>query len=246
MPKMPAANSKENLEKDFRKEWDHRAHENWRQFVWAEASASEEIFRNSGERDYERFVRRFLSAIRMDPAKQVALEIGCGAGRVSEFLSRDFRGLVAVDVSREMLNIGRKRVDAENVLWLCNDGKSLKAVSDASVDFVFSYGVFQQFPDAGRVADYVRETARVLKPGGWFVFQVMNQPHLSVGRLVATLIFSHRLHVPRIRIYWLGALEACPIRLGAIRKACADSGLELFRVLHRWTQNTWIWARKTA
>ena len=244
MPKISLANCKQPPPKDLRKEWAHRARGNWRHSVWAEASSSEEAFRASGERDYGRYVRKFLSALGIDPANQVALEIGCGAGRVSEFLSRDFRGLVAVDVSKEMLLIGRKRVEAKNTLWLCNDGTNLNAISDASVDFVFSHSVFQHISTAGAVANYVKEAARVLRASGWFVFQVMNQPHLPAGAWRATLIVSHRFRIPRIRIYRADVLEACPIRMGILRKACADSDLEIFRILHRFTQNTWIWARK--
>jgi len=231
---------------DVRKAWDDRARGDWKRYIWAEASDSEESFRASGERDYRKYVRGFLSALGIDPKDQAALEIGAGAGRVSEFLARDFRRLIAVDASREMLRIGRKRVGANNALWLCNDGRSLKAVTDSSVDFVFSHSVFQQFPDLETVTDYIREAGRVLRAGGWFVFQVMNQPHLSYGAWKVTLIVSHRFRVPRIRIYRADALEACPIRIGVLRKACKESGLEVYRLLHRFTQNTWIWARKSA
>ena len=180
----------------------------------------------------------------IDPAQLVALEVGCGAGRVSEFIAHDFHGLLAVDVSREILRIARKRVPAGNVLWLCNDGMGLKPVADNSVDFIFSLSVFQQIPDAETIAGYVEEAGRTLKPGGWLVFQVMNHPHLSLGRWKGTLFISARFHVPRIRIYRPDPIDAGPMRLGIILKTCEKSRLEVVRILHRFTQNTWIWARK--
>ncbi|HUZ47628.1 MAG TPA: class I SAM-dependent methyltransferase [Terriglobia bacterium] len=241
MPKMLTKSCR-----DIIKEWDERAQGDWRRSVWAEASESEEAFRASGERDYGRHIRPFLSAQGINPGKLVALEIGAGVGRMSEFLCRNFHRLVAVDASREMLRIGRKRIAGGKVLWLCNDGKTLNAVADASVDFIFSHSVFQHIPRAEDVAVYVREAARVLKPGGSLVFQVMNQPHFSVGPWKVTLIVSHRFHVPRVRIHRGGGLEVYPIRIGAIRKACGESGLEIACILHRFTQNTWIWARKAA
>lgn len=226
------------------KEWDDRAHGNWRRYIWAEASDTEESFRASGERDYKTYIHGFLSTQGLDPSALIALEIGAGVGRVSEFICRSFRALVAVDISRAMLSIGQKRLKAENILWLCNGGANLKAVADASVDFVFSHGVFQHIPDPEGVSAYVSEAARVLKAGGWFLFQVMNQPHLSIGPWKVALIVSHRLRFPRIRIYRTDALEACPIRIGILRKACKESSLEVDRILHRLTQDTWIWARK--
>jgi ubiquinone/menaquinone biosynthesis C-methylase UbiE len=231
---------------DVSKEWDKRAHGDYRWSIWAEASESEEAFRASGERDYKRYVQSFLSSQGLDPARLVALEIGAGVGRMSEFVSRHFRAVLAVDPSREMLRIGRKRVGRPNVLWLCNDGKDLRAVADASVDFIFSLSVFQHIPRAEDVARYIEEAARVLRPGGWLVFQVMNQPHLSLGSWSMSLIVSHRFRVPRVRVHRRHVLEVCPIRIGPLRQACRESGLELARILHRMTQNTWIWARKAA
>lgn len=228
----------------MREEWDDCAHGDWRHFIWAEAADSEESFRISGERDYRRYVGRFLADLQIDPAKLVALEIGCGAGRVSEFFARDFRGVVALDVSKGMLKIGKSRVPTKNVLWLCNDGLGLRSIAGNALDFIFSLGVFQQIPDARTIADYVEEGGRVLKPGGWFVFQVMNHPHLSIGPWTVSAFVSSRYHVPRFRIYKPDVLDACPIRIGIIRKACASSGLDVVRILHRFTQSTWIWAHK--
>jgi len=244
MSKSQSATGKQQLKNAMREEWDDCAHGQWRYYIWAEAADSEESFRTSGERDYHRYVAGFLAALHLDPAGGVALEIGCGPGRLSEFFARDFHGLIALDVSREMLKIGRKRVPADNVLWLCNDGLSLSPIADKSVDFIFTLSVFQQIPDAATIACYVKEAGRVLKPGGWFIFQVMNHPHLSLGSWTVSLFLSRRFHVPRLRVYKPDALDAGPVRLGIIRKACAGSGLEVSRVLQRWTQNTWVWARK--
>ncbi|MEJ2009802.1 MAG: class I SAM-dependent methyltransferase [Acidobacteriota bacterium] len=239
-----SANDRQQLKKAMREEWDDCAHGKWRHYIWAEAADSEESFRASGERDYKRYVGKFLSTFQVDPARLIALEIGCGPGRVSEFLARDFRGLLALDLSREMLKIGRQRIPADNVLWLCNDGMSLAPIADNSVDFIFSMGVFQQIPDAATIADYVRDTGRILRPGGWLIFQVMNHPHFAVGPWTVSFFVSSRFHIPRLRIYKPDVLDACPIRLGFARRTCVISGLEVVRVLHRFTQNTWIWARK--
>jgi SAM-dependent methyltransferase len=224
--------------------WDGGARRNWRRSVWAEASDSEESFRASGERDYKRYVGKFLSDLQIDPAERVALEIGCGVGRMSEFLARDFCRLVALDISREMLKIGRQRVTAKNILWLCNDGMSLGPVADHSVDFIFSLSVIQHIPDAATIVNYVEEAGRVLKPGGWFIFQMMNQPHLSVGPWTVSLFISRRFHIPRIRIYRLNVLDADPTRMGIVRRGCNNSGLIIVRILHRFNQNAWIWAQK--
>lgn len=235
---------KQSLKKEMREGWDAGAHSNWRQSIWAEASVSEDAFRASGKRDYRMSVGKLLSAFHVDPAGKVALEIGCGVGRVSEFIARDFYKLVAVDISREMLKIGRVRVPANNILWLCNDGVSLSPVEDRSVDLIFSLAVFQHIPDAATVVDYFEEAARVLKPGGWFVFQVMNQPHLSIGPWTVSLFISRRFHFPRVRVYRPNVLDARPARMGFVRRSCIRSGMTVIHLRHRFNQNTWVWAQK--
>jgi SAM-dependent methyltransferase len=51
-------------------------------------------------------------------------------------------------------------------------GADLAPVPDASAELVFSYIVFQHIPSREVIANYVREAARVLKPGGAFKFQL--------------------------------------------------------------------------
>jgi ubiquinone/menaquinone biosynthesis C-methylase UbiE len=108
------------------------------------------------------------------------LEIGAGAAQCSRWLARhhDVR-VIASDLSRGMLRTAA-RIDAEDgrrlgahggtasplPLLQC-DGTALP-VADESVDRVFtSYGVIPFVADSSAV---LREAARVLRPGGRFVF----------------------------------------------------------------------------
>jgi SAM-dependent methyltransferase len=244
MSKARSTDNMEDLKQEMRQGWDGCAHGNWMHYVWREAGNSEERFRASGERDYKRYVGEFLAAVGAEPAKLAALEIGCGPGRMSEFFARDFRGLIAVDVSRELLKIGRKRVPASNVLWLCNDGTNLASVADDSVDFVFSLGVLECIRMGEVVGDYIQEAGRVLKPGGWLVFHVKNHPHLRLGAWMVALYISPRFHVPRLRVYKPGALDPQPIRIEVLRRSCAAAGLKAVRVAGRYTREMWVWVRK--
>ena len=61
---------------------------------------------------------------------------------------------------------------------------------DASFDFVYSYAVFQHIPSRDVVYQYMRETCRVLKPGGIFRGQFNGLPHSAVPDTWAGVVFS--------------------------------------------------------
>ena len=133
--------------------------------------ATPEQFEASGRGDAER-VRRWL---RGDDA---VLNIGCGVGRVERYLAPHVRELWAVDVSGEMIARARRRLDGLGNVHLREVGNDefLRSFEDSRFDAVFSFLVLQHLEkeDAAR---YLRDTFRVLRPGGVFVGQFPN--HLS-------------------------------------------------------------------
>jgi SAM-dependent methyltransferase len=95
------------------------------------------------------------------------LEIGSGAAQCSRWLARehDVR-VVASDLSMGMLRTAR-RIGDEGLPLLQCDGLALP-LGDDTVDRVFTaYGVVPFVADSGAV---LAEAARVLRPGGRFVF----------------------------------------------------------------------------
>lgn len=96
------------------------------------------------------------------------LEIGVGTGISLPFYSRDTR-LVGADISEDMLQVARKRVDK---LGLTNvesievgDAENLR-FEDESFDVVMAQYVVSAVPNPHRALD---EFARVTKPGGEIV-----------------------------------------------------------------------------
>jgi SAM-dependent methyltransferase len=105
---------------------------------------------------------------------EVILEIGAGGGRFTDVLLPRCRRLIATDTSPTMLEHLRRRFGDDGRLEIqLLDGRGLGATPDASVDAVFSYGVFVHLQHWD-IFNYVRETARVLKPGGKAVIQHAN------------------------------------------------------------------------
>jgi len=89
------------------------------------------------------------------------LEIGCGIGKLMK------HGYYGIDISERMIQMAKNLQPGCN-FYVC-DGRTIPF--DAGYfDVVYCVLVFQHIPFDG-FKQYVSETARVLKPGGKFIFQ---------------------------------------------------------------------------
>ena len=115
---------------------------------------------------------------RVEPDHDV-IEIGCGPGRITRALSERARSVRAFDVSEEMIARARElNAHLENVEFILGDGVSLRPVATDSADVVHSDLVFQHIPDPEITLGYVREMGRVLRSGGFAMFQFSNAPEI--------------------------------------------------------------------
>jgi SAM-dependent methyltransferase len=167
------------LEK-MRAEWDQRARENARYYVASgqEQWSDDEYFR-SGEVNVEREILTDLGNVCQgkDPKQMRVLEIGCGTGRITRALAKQFGEVYAVDISGEMVRqAGLALRDFPNAHVFQNNGRDLQIVRHAAggvpLDFAFSYIVFQHIPSRDVIENYVREAHGLLRPGALFKFQV--------------------------------------------------------------------------
>src|SRR5579863_3902348 len=126
-------------------------------------------------RNLEDELRRFPQAI--PPSVRRALEIGCGPGRLMRPMSRHFGEIHGVDVSDEMIAQATEKL--RDIPWAHAhhaSGSDLAQFPSGHFDFVYSYAVFQHIPSADVVFSYLRETVRVLKPGGVARLQINGLP----------------------------------------------------------------------
>jgi ubiquinone/menaquinone biosynthesis C-methylase UbiE len=106
---------------------------------------------------------RYLAHVPKGAVKDV-LDLGCGTGRFSQSLA-DLYGarVVGVDPSETML--AQARAKSPTLTFLPGSGEALP-VADAAFDLVFLSLVYHHFLDHAQVG---RESARVLRPGGWVI-----------------------------------------------------------------------------
>lgn len=147
----------------YREIWNHFGSlKEAREHIYNEGDA--EAFDRGGRIDAE-LVARFL------PPGAAVMDLGCGIGRVEQFLAPQCRTLVGIDIAERMVDEARRLLARHgNLSFRQNNGRDLSVCEDAEFDFVFSFFVLQHVEkeDAFR---YVREICRVLKPGGRALIQ---------------------------------------------------------------------------
>ncbi|MFZ3216407.1 MAG: class I SAM-dependent methyltransferase [Candidatus Acidiferrales bacterium] len=236
----------------IRRDWDARARENARAYInWPDVPNEEDAFFASGKADYDRYVTPFLHKMNFDPREKVALEIGCGIGRIARWMSQDFAQYIGVDVSPEMI---RKALSYQlpRAQFLAVSGGDLVGVAAASVDFVWSFAVFQHVPDKQAIFNYFRETARVLRPGGIFRLHMKGLRTLPLGRFVLEAGFPGlgregkvpRFGLPFVRLRYLDTWQGRSIRPGEALEQCESAGLEVVGIDGQWTTMMWVGGRK--
>jgi SAM-dependent methyltransferase len=163
----------------MREEWNARAKEDAHYYV---------AFGRRGQEDAEFFdtakdlIRELETELKRLPAAEGrrALEIGCGPGRLLRPMSRHFSEIHGIDVSDEMAALaGKKLADLTNVQVHAASGSDLRLFANEYFDFVYSYAVFQHIPSEEVVWSYLRETVRVLKPGGIARLHINGLPKTS-------------------------------------------------------------------
>ena len=117
----------------------------------------------TGERDFQ----ALFSDVDLENAKNLSfLELGCGVGRLLRSAAKYSQNIVGVDISPVALKVARQLLqDTSNIQYVAGEGDNLKDIPENSVDFAYSFAVFQHLP-AIVLSKYLLELNRVLKSGG--------------------------------------------------------------------------------
>lgn len=144
----------------------------------------EAILDAAGRARKARKILQILACERPDLADCRLLEIGCGAGLMTEHFARACRTVVAVDIDAEALRVARARHPAEHVLYALMDSQR-HALAPETFDVVVCNHVYEHVPDAARLMD---EIERLLAPQGICYFGAGNrltwmEPHYRLPLL---------------------------------------------------------------
>jgi len=153
---------------DMKRDWNGRARACAREYILTGFADRPEDFAESGR-------QAAASLLPLCPPGAVVLDLGCGIGRVARELAPHVGELHAVDVSEEMIAQARAYVGpGARIRFHVNDGRSLGALGDETVDLAFSLLTMHHVTRSA-FAGYLGELGRVLRPGGRFLFSVVSR-----------------------------------------------------------------------
>lgn len=108
----------------------------------------------------------------------IALDLGCGEGRILEAVSSDVRHAIGIDVSHGLLRAACARCAGHpNTGFILSSGHDLTMFADREFDVVYAIDSFPYLVQSDLAAHHMREAARILKPAGWLL--IVNYSYLG-------------------------------------------------------------------
>lgn len=129
-----------------------------------------------------------------DSDPQVVMDLGSGTGYFTPLIKQRYPQafMLSLDLAEGMLNYSRDKRPVENTAWLCGDAEALP-LADNTVDLIFTSLAIQWCEQTDKL---FAEIARVLKPGGQFVFSTLGPDTLHELRTAWAQV-DDQVHVNR-------------------------------------------------
>ncbi len=120
---------------------------------------------------------RYLFAARLCRNKRV-LDVGCGTGYGAGDLARPAASVIGLDVAEEAVRYARQHYGRPNLAFLQASATALP-LRDGTIDLVVAFEIIEHVDDW---ASLLRESRRVLAPGGQFIVSTPNKDFYSESR----------------------------------------------------------------
>lgn len=166
----------------FRDRWNSRA-ENW------DSEISKPEHYANFESGYEKFLAFEEKILENIGEAETGIDLGCGTAVAAGPLSRKVENLYLLDLAESMLKIAGEKYPKAALL---HSSVTAIPLENESVDYAVSRGVVISHLPQGEQGNYLSEVHRILKPGGIFIFDFLNNMktadfHLSSEKTVYTI-----------------------------------------------------------
>ncbi len=180
-----------------------------------------------------------VEALMGEVAGRRICDLACGQGRVARHLADRGAFVVGIDLSAKLLAIARRQEEAapRGIDYRHADARGLDGVADGAFDGVVCHMALMDISD---LAQTLCSVARILRPGGWFVFSILHPCYHTArsGELASPEGTVRTVGRYFVEGYWRsdtrtgppGKVGAYHRTLSAYINALTDAGLTLERV----------------
>jgi len=175
--------------------------------------------------DPDAFDRKIeITKSRMTP-RDVVLDIGCGTGSLALRLAPDGAQLHGLDLSSEMIRIGRGKAEAQGVdnvsFHVGAFDDSLTAFAPESLDGICAYSLLHLVEDRAAALSRIY---RLLKPGGFFVSSTvcLGESWVPYGPVIAVMRWFGK--APMVKIFPKATLAQEILQAGFVDLEQPDVG----------------------
>ena len=105
---------------------------------------------------------------------RIVLEIGCGSGYGSKYLSQVARKVISVDTDESAINYAKKHYISPNVVYKKLENPMSLPFKSGTFDVIVIFQVIEHIPSEN-VSKFLKEVKRVLKEGGVALFTTPNR-----------------------------------------------------------------------
>lgn len=200
------------------------------------AQINNEIYETLGERWYEAFddpvallraennligpwVKDRIRNNFLDTPMSI-LDVGCGAGFLTNSLAEDGHRVTGLDLSKESLNVARRHDHTHSVNY--REGNALQLpFPDKSFDVVTCMDFLEHVTAPAKV---ISEAGRVLRPGGLFFFHTFNRNIVSWFFAIKCLEWLVKNTPKNMHVIELF------IKPEELRKYCSEAGLDTVEI----------------
>ena len=123
------------------------------------------------------------------------LEVGCGSGSIAAFLKAEGGTVIASDISQVAVDHASQR--HPDIEFRAHPAEELPYES-RSFDIVISFDVLEHIPD---VDQHLMEVYRVLKPGGYYLFQTPNKLSNALFETLKCRSMAWKKYHPSLHFY---------------------------------------------
>lgn len=130
----------------------------------------EELF-ETGKKEISS-VMEYINRLNINTKHELALDFGCGIGRLTQALCTYFDECIGIDISLQMLKLAQQNNrNKQHCTYILNCAPDLKIFKNNSFDFIYSNIVLQHLPPELTLG-YIKEFIRILKNNGVIIFQI--------------------------------------------------------------------------